>query len=137
MDAPSPASGEQRPSIWSELAPTLAWLGLFVLACVIGFLLLYPGHVRFESPDRDIPGDTVCSSVVVAGWPRTMSDDASRGVDDAGSADYDRATWACQSRRTTYVAGIAVLSMPVALLGCWLIASRPHRRPRVTEERGS
>ena len=119
-----------RPSIWSDLAPTLAWLGLFTIACVTGFLLLYPGHVNFEDPSEDSTSGTVCTSVVVAGWPRGDNSGVSDGLDDVGRADYTDAASACHTKRTAYVAGVAVLSVPASLLGCWLMVSAPRRRAR-------
>ncbi|WP_193608858.1 hypothetical protein [Nocardioides lijunqiniae] len=117
----------QRGSILSDLAPTLASLSLFVIACVTGFLLFYPAHVDFD-PEADVSSGTVCTSVVSAGWPRANSSGISDGLDDVGRAPYDEAASACHTRRTTYVAGIAVLSVPASLLGCWLMVTAPRRR---------
>jgi hypothetical protein len=120
---------QPRPSIWSDLAPTLAWLGLFTIACVTGFLLLYPGQVNFEH-DGDSTSGTVCTSVVVAGWPRGDASGVSDGLDDVGTAAYGDAASACHTKRTAYVAGVAVLSVPASWLGCWLMVSAPRRRAR-------
>ena len=129
-DPERPDSPDQpaRSSIWSDLAPTLAWLGLFVLVTVTGFLAFYPPHVTFESPRDGSRSQAVCTSVAVAGWPRSDSNGVSDGVDDPGQAGYDDEVAACHARRTGAVAGMAVLSAPVSLLGCWLMVSRPRRR---------
>ncbi|WP_134767655.1 hypothetical protein [Nocardioides sp. 1609] len=116
-----------RPGIWSGLAPTLVWTGLFLIACVTGFLLLYPPHVNFEDSDEDAVSGTVCSSVVSVGRPRGDSSTVSRGVDDVGTADYAEAEAACDGRRTGAVAAVAVLSVPASLSGCWLIVTRSRR----------
>ncbi|MFB9312969.1 hypothetical protein [Nocardioides plantarum] len=118
-----------RPSIWSDLAPTLAWLALFVLATIIAFLAFYPPHVNFERDAAEPRSGTVCTSVAVAGWPHANASSVGDGVDDVGRAPgYDDAVSACQTRRTGAVALMAVLTVPISLTGCWLMVSRPRRR---------
>ncbi|WP_134739654.1 hypothetical protein [Nocardioides sp. 503] len=120
-ETPSPRS------IWSDLAPTLAWLGLFTIGCVMAFLLLYPGRLDFD-PEPGVASDTVCTSVVSAGRPRANASGISDGLDDLGRAPYDQAVAGCHTKRTAYVAGVAVLSVPASLLGCWLMVTAPRRR---------
>ncbi|WP_137291817.1 hypothetical protein [Nocardioides dongxiaopingii] len=125
----SDAEQPTRPGIWSDLAPTLVWMGLFLMVCVMGFLLLYPPHVNFEDRSEDSASGTVCSSVVSVGRPRADSSTVSRGVDDLGRAGYDEAEAACDGRRTGAVAAVAVLAVPTSLSGCWLMIARSRRPP--------
>lgn len=122
------AMNERRSIAW--------WSWLFVgLASVVlmAVLAFIPSTVHEVVHDDDHPGyTTVCSSVVVAGWPRDLgtSDDriAASGIlsSDTSEPPYD----ACNGRRSLFAAGIAVLAVPASALVHLGMAGRRHPRDR-------
>jgi hypothetical protein len=123
------ADGTRSISWWLLLCLGIASV---VLMAVLAFV---PTTVHQIVDDDDHPGyTTVCSSVVAAGWPRDLGtgDDriVARGIlsTDTSEPPYE----ICQTRRSLFVAGMAVLAVPASSL-IYLAASRP-RRPRHTAE---
>lgn len=105
---------KRRPVAW--------WLLLTVgLASVVvmGVLAFLPSTVHERVDADDHPGyTTVCSSVVVAGWPRDIGavEDrmAARGIlsTDTSEPPYD----ICANRRSLFAAGMAVFAVPSSAL---------------------
>ena len=118
------------------------WVLLAVgLASVVamGVLAFLPPTVHERVDGDDHPGyTTVCSSVVVAGWPRELGAGGDRMVargivsTDTSEPPYD----VCANRRTLSAAGMAVLAVPASALLVLAGGSvRPGRRSRETRER--
>ncbi len=114
---------------------SVSWIGLWIAVGAVALLLCVPptvsiGYYADGRSDGQIE-KARCSSVVAAGWPRTLTggDDqlAAQGVQDWGEADFDVAVQACSSRRDLHLAGVALLMVPttVAVLGL----ARRERRP--------
>ncbi|WP_285042420.1 hypothetical protein [Plantibacter sp. LMC-P-059a] len=117
------------------------WVLLAVgLASVVamGVLAFLPSTVHERVDGDDDPGyTTVCSSVVVAGWPRDLSAGEDRMVargilsTDTSEPPYD----VCANRRTLSAAGMAVLAVPASALLVLAGGSvRPARRSREVRE---
>lgn len=120
-----------RPISW--------WVLLMVgLASVVmmGVLAFLPTTVH-ERVDGDHPGyTTMCSSVVVAGWPRDIGSIhdqiAARGILTTNTSEppYD----ICANRRSLFTAGMAVLAAPASTL--LILAAGPTRQaPRLKKLR--
>lgn len=117
-------SSTKRPISWWVLLCT--GIASVVLMAVLAFL---PSTVHERVDGDDHPGyTTVCSSVVLAGWPRDLGagedKTIARGIvsTDTSEPPYE----ICQSRRSLFVTGIAVLAVPASSL-IFLAASRPRR----------
>jgi hypothetical protein len=109
----------------------LLWAGIAAAVAII-VLLFLPSQVHVVVDADDHPGyNTLCSSIVAAGWPvdvGTSPEDrmAARGVmstDDSDGPAYE----ICQTRRTLYTAGIGILAIPASSL-IVLAATRGSRR---------
>ncbi|XUK63241.1 Secreted protein [Plantibacter sp. RU18] len=124
----------RRPASW--------WMLLTIgLASVVamGVLAFLPSTVHERVVGGDHPGyATVCSSVVVAGWPRDIGDVddrlAARGIlsTDTSEPPYD----ICANRRSLSAAGMAVFAVPSSVLLFLAAGSAlPAARLRLRRER--
>jgi hypothetical protein len=119
-----------------KLRRSVSWWVLLAvgLASVVamGVLAFLPSTVHERVDGDDHPGyTTVCSSVIVASWPRDLSAGEDRMVargilsTDTSEPPYD----VCANRRTLSAAGMAVLAVPASALLVLAGGSvRPARR---------
>jgi hypothetical protein len=119
-----------------KLRRSVSWWVLLAvgLASVVamGVLAFLPSTRSCTVDGDDHPGyTTVCSSVIVASWPRDLSAGEDRMVargilsTDTSEPPYD----VCANRRTLSAAGMAVLAVPASALLVLAGGSvRPARR---------